>query len=123
MTNPNIQTLRRLYDRFNAKDIDAILPMLAEDVAWANGMDGGHVEGHAGIRDYWLRQWSVVDPHVDPLRFEETEPDSVLVEVRQTIRDLAGNPVQEKGLKDKLVGHLFRFEAGRVTRFDIRELA
>ena len=33
----DIELLRRIYDRFNARDIDAVLP---DDVAWANGMEG-----------------------------------------------------------------------------------
>ncbi|GGE11518.1 ketosteroid isomerase [Aureimonas endophytica] len=117
-----IETLRHLYERFNAKDLDGVLALLAEDVVWANGMDGGHVEGHAGIRDYWTRQWSLVDPHVEPLRFDAEGDGSVLVAVRQTIRDLAGHPIVEKGLKDKTVGHLFRFAGGKVVRFDIRDM-
>jgi ketosteroid isomerase-like protein len=41
----NADLVRRSYDRFNARDIDGVLSALAEDVAWANGMDGGHVHG------------------------------------------------------------------------------
>jgi hypothetical protein len=41
----NIEILKRIYDRFNARDIDGVLAVLADDVAWANGMDGGHVHG------------------------------------------------------------------------------
>jgi hypothetical protein len=33
----DIDILRNIYDRFNARDIDAVL---ADDVAWANGMEG-----------------------------------------------------------------------------------
>lgn len=117
----NLETLRRLYERFNAKDIDGVLAMLTDDVDWANGMDGGHVHGHDGIRAYWTRQWSLVDPHVEPSSFRLSADDTVTVEVRQTIRDLAGNPVEVDGLKTKTVGHIFRFVDGKVGRFDIRE--
>jgi hypothetical protein len=37
------ELLKRIYDCFNARDIDGVLAVLADDVAWANGMDGGHV--------------------------------------------------------------------------------
>lgn len=43
----DIKVLERIYDRFNARDIDGVLTVLTDDVAWANGMDGGHVHGHA----------------------------------------------------------------------------
>lgn len=105
--NQNVETLELLYERFNAKDIDGVLAKLSDNVEWANGMDGGYVQGHDGIRAYWTRQWSVVDPTVQPVHFDQGADGSVVVEVKQTIRDLEGNPVQEKGLKDKTVIHIF----------------
>jgi ketosteroid isomerase-like protein len=42
------ELLRRLYQRFNAHDIPAVLTLLHQDVMWANGMEGGHVHGHEG---------------------------------------------------------------------------
>ena len=33
----DIELLRRIYERFNAPDIDGVLAVLADDVAWANG--------------------------------------------------------------------------------------
>lgn len=119
----DIETLRRIYARFNARDIDGVLAALADDVAWANGMDGGHVRGREAVRDYWTRQWAVVDPHVEPVAFAEAADGSIVAEVRQTIRDLEGRPLQDQthGLRDRTVGHVFRFRAGRITRFDIRD--
>ena len=38
------ETIRQLYDRFNARDIEAVFSLLTDDVAWANGMDGTHVQ-------------------------------------------------------------------------------
>jgi len=38
----NVELLKRIYDRFNARDIDGVLTVLTNDVAWANGMDGGY---------------------------------------------------------------------------------
>jgi len=37
----NIEILRQMYASFNARDIDGVLAQLADDVTWANGMDGG----------------------------------------------------------------------------------
>jgi len=44
------EVLKRMYHCFNARDIDGVLGALSDDVAWANGMDGGHVHGHQGLR-------------------------------------------------------------------------
>jgi hypothetical protein len=120
----DVKLLEHLYACFNARDIDGVLVALADDVAWANGMDGGHEEGHAAVRAYWTRQWSMVSPHVEPVRFRRAEDGAVVAEVRQTVRDLDGNPLQGQthGLKDKLVGHVFHFRAGKVIRFDIEDI-
>ena len=118
----DIEMLKGMYDRFNARDVDGILAVLADDVAWANGMDGGHVHGREAVREYWTRQWATVSPHVEPVSFAKAADGSIVAKVRQTVRDLEGKPLQSQthGLKDKTVGHVFRLQAGRVTRFDIR---
>jgi ketosteroid isomerase-like protein len=117
--------LKRIYDRFNVRDIDGVLAVLADDVAWANGMDGGHVHGHDAVREYWTRQWAVIDPHVEPVNFQRAADGAIVVEVRQSIRDLEGKPLQGQthGLKDKTVGHVFRLRDGKIARFDIRDVA
>jgi hypothetical protein len=118
-----IEVLKRLYDCFNARDIEGVLCALTDDVAWANGMDGGHVHGREGVREYWTRQWAIVSPHVEPLSFDRTAEGSILVEVRQSVRDLQGRPLQDQthGLRDKTVAHVFSLREGRVARFDIRD--
>jgi hypothetical protein len=61
-------SLNVFYDRFNTRDIEAVLAAPHEDVIWANGMEGGHVNGHDEVRSYWTRQWTMIDPHVDRSR-------------------------------------------------------
>lgn len=119
----DVKTLKRIYQRFNARDIDGVLSALADDVAWANGMEGGHVHGREALRDYWTRQWATVSPHVEAMRFQRTADGAILAEVRQSVRDLDGNPLQGQthGLTDRTVGHLFRFQDGKVTNFDIED--
>ena len=120
-----IELLEHVYDCFNARDIDGVLAVLADDVAWANGMDGGHVHGREAVREYWTRQWTMVSPHVEPVGFRRSEDGSIVVQVRQSVRDLEGRPLQGQahGLTDRTVGHVFRFRDGKVTRFDIRDVA
>ena len=119
----DVELLKRIYDRFNARDIDGVLAVLADDIAWANGMDGGHVHGREAVREYWTRQWTMVSPHVEPMSFHRTADDAIIAEVRQSVRDLKGRPLQGQshGLKDKTVRHAFRLEEGKVARFDIRD--
>jgi hypothetical protein len=121
----DVKLLERLYDRFNARDIDSVLTALADDVAWANAMDGGHVHGRKAVRAYWTRQWTMVSPHVEPVGFRRTTDGTIVAEVRQSVRDLEGKPLegQTYGLKDKTVGHIFRLREGKVARFDIQDAA
>jgi len=65
---------------------------------------------------YWLRQWAILDPHVEPVAFSQTPDGTTVVEVQQVVHDLTG-----KLLVDQMMGHLFHLENGLVTRFDIRE--
>jgi len=121
----DVGILKHIYERFNARDIDSVLAVLAHDVVWANGMDGGHVHGREAVREYWTRQWSIVSPHVEPVGFRRAADDAVVAEVRQTVHDLEGEPlqVQAHGLKDKTVAHVFRFRDGKIIRFDIQDAA
>ena len=110
----DFELLRHIYDRFNARDIETALAAMHEQVLWANGMEGGHVSGRDAVRSYWTRQWTIIDPHVDPVAFSKTPDGSTVVQVHQVVRDLAGNV-----LTDKMVGHVFRIENGLIRRFDI----
>jgi nuclear transport factor 2 (NTF2) superfamily protein len=110
-----MEFLKRMYDNFNARKMEAVLVALHENVVWANGMEGGYVHGRDGVRQYWTRQWAKIDPRVEPIEFAETGAGEVAVEVHQVVRDLNGNV-----LKDTMVGHLFQIKDGLITRFDIR---
>jgi hypothetical protein len=110
-----VELLKRLYDRFNARDMESVLAAMHDDVIWANGMEGGHVHGRAEVRAYWTRQWAMIDPRVEPVEFSSATEGEIVVEVHAVVRDLSGTL-----LDDKMVGHVFRIEKGLIKRFDIR---
>ena len=110
-----VDLLKRVYDRFNARDMETVLAAMHEDVIWANGMEGGHVHGRDEVRSYWTHQWTMIDPHVEPVAFAQGPEREVLVEIHQVVHDLNGNL-----LANKMVGHVFRMENGLIKRFDIR---
>jgi hypothetical protein len=110
-----VELLRHLYRRFNSRDIAAVLRAMHEDIIWANGMEGGHVRGRDGVLGYWKRQWTIINPHVDPIGFSPMATGEVIVEVHQIVRDLNDNL-----LSDRVVGHIFQIEDGLIKRFDIR---
>jgi hypothetical protein len=72
-------------------------------------MEGGHVHGRGGVRDYWTRQWGMIVPHVEPVGFATAVGGAIEVEVHQIVRDLQGGVLSDKMVKD-----------GQIRRFDIR---
>jgi ketosteroid isomerase-like protein len=112
----DIAMLERLYDRFNARDMDALLAAMHPDVIWANGLEGGHVHGRDGVREYWTRQWAMMDSRAEPTSFSTSEEGTAFVEVHVTACDLDGSM-----LFDQTVGHVFQIEDGLIRRFDVRK--
>lgn len=110
--------LAAIYTGFNTRDVEAVLALMRPEVDWPNGMEGGRVQGCDAVRHYWRRQWSIVDPHVEPVRMTDDESGRTVVDVRQVIRDLSGNI-----LKDQIVQHVYSFRDGRVERMDIQRPA
>jgi len=91
------------YEAFNSRDVESVLATMHPDVVWPNGMDGGHVHGHGGVRDYWTRQWSGIDPHVEPLRFEADDAGRIVV------------------MADRVVHHVYDLRDGLIRTMEIRE--
>lgn len=110
------ELLKKAYAAFNARDIDGALATMRPDVAWPNGMEGGTVHGHDGVRAYWTRQWGMIDPHVDPQTFDLESSGDVVVGVHQVVRDLSG-----KVLLDRMVEHVYSLKDGLIESMTIRE--
>lgn len=110
----NEQLLRRLYDLFNARDIDGVLSNLDNNVAWANGRGSTHVHGREAVREYWTNKWLVINPRDDPVNISTMADGSIVVEVHKIVHDLKGTL-----LLDETVGHMFHVAGGQVKRFDI----
>jgi len=108
------ELLRLVYREFNARHLDAVLVHLHPSVDWPNGWEGGRVYGHDGVRDYWTRQWQVLNPHVEPLEIEPDDDGRMVVKVHQVVRNLEGAL-----LADQIVHHAYTFRDGQIARMDI----
>jgi ketosteroid isomerase-like protein len=109
--------IRRAYTAVNDRDLDAALALMQPDVVWANGMDGGHVHGHEGVREYWTQQWQEIHPELDVLEVEEVGDDRVAVEVNQMARDAKTGAV----VVDGRIRHVFTLRDGKIERFEIEK--
>jgi hypothetical protein len=108
--------LRAVYQAFNNREMDKVLAAMHPDVDWPNGMEGGRVHGHQGVREYWTRQWSLINPKVVPVRFEEDRLGRVAIDVHQVVRNLEGGV-----LVDQMVRHVYAIEGGLIKSMDIEE--
>ncbi|MFC5865438.1 nuclear transport factor 2 family protein [Acidicapsa dinghuensis] len=115
MTNDR-ELLNAAYAHFNARELEDTLALMQPDVLWPNGMEGGWVHGHQGVRDYWTRQWAILDPHVDPVGFQ-AEPDGrIAVSVHQVVHDKTGAL-----LMDLMIEHVYRIDNGLIQSMEIRD--
>jgi len=106
---------KTLYNNFNDRKIDLVLQNMTANVKWANGMEGGYVYGHDGVKEYWTRQFSMISSNVTPLDID-TENDLVKIKVHQIVHDLNG-----KLLADEFVYHIFHLKENKIAEFDIGE--
>jgi nuclear transport factor 2 (NTF2) superfamily protein len=108
--------LTNAYEAFNARDTERALAAMHPDVDWPNGMDGGYVHGHDGVRDYWTRQWRLIDPHVEPRYFATDDTGKIVVDVHQVVRDRSGNIVT-----DQMIQHVYVIHGGLIRHMEIRK--
>jgi hypothetical protein len=108
--------IQKLYDSFNRREVETVLSMLAEEVKWANGMEGGFIFGRDNVREYWRRQFEVFNPQLEILKIEPDSENRVVVTVHQVVKDLAGNV-----LADREVEQIFTFTDGLIKTFEIGE--
>jgi hypothetical protein len=106
------ELIQQVYRDFNARRMEAVLARMTEDVAWPNGWEGGYVHGHDGVRDYWTRQWAVLDPHVEPVSIREGEQGLWVV------RGLTGEQAGQV-IVDTMVRHAYRLRDELIAGMEI----
>jgi len=120
MTDDNLKEaemiLMETYQHFNDRDIDATLAAMHPDVDWPNGMEGGIEHGHGAIRNYWSKQWTVIHPHVEPVKFEKEEDGRMNVTVHQVVYGMDG-----KLLVDQIIHHIYTMEGGLIKSMEIKK--
>jgi SnoaL-like protein len=105
---------QELYKNFNDRKIDLVISQMTEDVKWANGMEGGFVYGHNGVREYWTRQFALISSKVTPQEIN-IQNDVAEIKVHQVVHDLSG-----KLLADEIVHHYFEMRNNKIASFEIK---
>ncbi|HET6318002.1 MAG TPA: nuclear transport factor 2 family protein [Chloroflexota bacterium] len=83
--------LRRAYEAFNQRDIEAALALMDAHVEWPNVLEATTLHGHDAVRAYWLAQFETIDPRVEPEAFEALGGEEIVAAVHQVVRDRAGS--------------------------------
>jgi len=108
------QFLETLYDAFNKREFEKIFAMMQPNVKWANGMDGGFIYGRDAVREYWRKQFEVTQGQLEPLKFETDENNRSIVTVHLIVRDLQGNVLVARTVKQ-----MFTIENGLISLFEV----
>ena len=106
--------IKKAYAAFNSREIDMALSTMHPDVQWPKAFEGGYVSGHTEIRKYWTRQWTEINPKVEPVGFNERQDGIVEIIVHQIVKDLEGNL-----MFDGTVKHIYTLQDGLLRRMDI----
>lgn len=114
MANQFEDTIKKAYSAFNERNIDNALSTMQNDVQWSKAWEGGYISGHDEIKDYWTRQWTEINPKVEPVGFDKRENGSLEVKVHQNVKDLQGGLIL-----DGLVKHIYTFQDGLIKTMDI----
>lgn len=114
MASPYEELIHKTYAAFNARDIDATLSAMHPGVEWPKAFEGGYVSGHDAIREYWIRQWTEINPTVQPLLVTERADGTLEVKVHQTVKGMDGNI-----LFDGVIKHVYTLEDALLKRMDI----
>ncbi|WP_229213683.1 hypothetical protein [Dyadobacter psychrotolerans] len=72
------------------------------------------MSGHDEIRAYWTRQWTEINPTVEPVAFDQRPDGTFEVTVHQIVKDLQGNLIF-----DGEVEHIYTVENDLLRKMDI----
>ena len=79
-------------------------------------MEGGFLYGRENVREYWRRQFEVLNPQLEILNVETDENGRTVVTVHQVVKDLEGDL-----LADRTVEQIFTLDGDLIKTFEIGE--
>ncbi len=109
--------IRKAYLAFNARDIPTVLTTFHPEVRWSKAWEGDYATGHDEVRDYWLRQWQELNPHVEPIGFKKRADGKLEVAVHQVVKDNQGQLLFEGPVK-----HVYTIQDELFKQMDIEQV-
>jgi len=113
MSKENVEVVRAAYDAFNARDVDGLLQLSADDCEWQPlraQLEGIVYRGHEGVRQFVSdmdEDWEAF--RIDPLEFHDRE-ERVAVVGRVSALGQSGVEI------NSVAGFVFELQRGRIRR-------
>jgi ketosteroid isomerase-like protein len=113
MSQENVEIVRRSFDAFNARDVDGLLRLCAEDCEWLPlraQLEGIVYRRHQGVRQFVSdmdEDWEAF--RIDPMEFHDRQ-ERVAVIGRVTALGQSGVEI------DSIAGFVFELQQGRIRR-------
>ena len=113
-TTDNENLIKKAYLSFNSRNIDEALSTFHSDVQWPKAFEGGYVSGHDEIRKYWTKQWTEINPIVEPVEIKQRPDGLIEVTVHQDVKDLQGKLIFNGRVK-----HIYTLKDNLLRKMDI----
>jgi ketosteroid isomerase-like protein len=113
MSQENVEIVRAAYSAFNARDLDGLLRLTAEDCEWQPlraQLEGIIYRGHQGVRQFvsdMNEDWEAF--RIDPLEFHDRQ-ERVAVIGRVSALGQSGVEI------DSVAGFVFELQRGQIRR-------
>jgi ketosteroid isomerase-like protein len=114
MSQENVEVVRRFLDAFNARDVEVLVSLSAEDCEWRPfraQLEGIVYRGHEGVRQFLSdmnEDWETF--RIDPLEFRDRDQ---LVAVIGRVKARSAESSMEI---ESIAGFVHELEQGRVRR-------
>jgi len=106
--------IKKAYVAFNERDIDTALATMHPAIEWPKAFEGGYVKGHSEIRAYWTKQWTEINPHVNPITVKYRANETIEILVHQVVKDLNGELLFDGNVK-----HIYTINDNLLRKMDI----
>jgi ketosteroid isomerase-like protein len=114
MSQENVEIVRRSFEAFNARDVDGLVRLSAEDCEWLPfraQLEGIVYRGHEGVRQFVSDMdfdWEAF--RIEPLEFHERQERVVVIGRVSALGQGSGVAI------DSIAGFVVELHQGRITR-------
>ena len=112
MSQENVELVRRSFEAFNARDVDELVSLSAEDCEWLPfraQLEGSVYRGHAGVRQFVRdmdEDWDAF--RIDPLEFHDRREQVAVIGRVSALGQGSGVKIES------LAGFVLELHRGRI---------